>query len=91
MAVDWRSPNAPRKERRWPTRSRDSVDWAVGSVASVLGMLVVLASIPSPSRTGLMATTGVLFGVFGYLLGSRRLGFAAVMVSAVVILTWLLV
>jgi hypothetical protein len=91
VVVDGRSPNAQRKEQRRPTRSRDSVDWAVGSAASVLGMLVVLASIPSPSRTGLMATTGVLFGVFGYLLGSRRLGTAAIMVSAVVILTWLLV
>jgi hypothetical protein len=34
----------------------------VGSAASGLRMLVVLASIPIPSRTGLMATTGVLLG-----------------------------
>jgi hypothetical protein len=86
--VDGRS-LAQRKERRRASRSRDSVDRAVGSAASVLGMLVVLTSIPSPSRTGLMATTGVLLGVFGYLLGSRWLGAAAIMVSAAVILTWL--
>jgi hypothetical protein len=52
-------------------------------------MLVVLASILSPSRTGIVATTGVLLGVFGYLLGARILGAATILVSAAVILTWL--
>jgi hypothetical protein len=65
------------------------VDRAVGSVGSVLGMLVDLASILSPSRTGIVATTGVLLGVFGYLLGARILGAATILVSAAVILTWL--
>jgi hypothetical protein len=88
--VDGRSPNAQHEKRWRPSRSRDYIDRVVGSATSVLGMLVVLASIPGPSRTGVIATTGVVFGVLGYLLGSRRLGAAAVMVSALVILTWLL-
>jgi hypothetical protein len=36
-----------------------------------------------------MATTGVLLVVFGYLLGARVLGAATILVSAAVILTWL--
>lgn len=48
----------------------------------MLGMLVVLVSIPSPSRTALMATTGEVLGVFGYLLGARLLGAAIILVSA---------
>jgi hypothetical protein len=87
--VDERTSNGQQTERQRPAGSRDHVDRAVGSVASVLGMLVVLASIPSPSRTGLMATTGVLLVVFGYLLGARVLGAATILVSAAVILTWL--
>lgn len=64
-----------------------SEDEAVGSVASALGMLVVLARIPSLSRTGVMATTGV---VLGCLLGARWLGAATILFSAGVILVWLL-
>jgi hypothetical protein len=76
----------PEDRQTQPTRA----DRVVGSAASVLGMLVVLASIPSPSRTVLMATTGVLLGIFGHLLGARLLGPATILVSLAVILTWLL-
>jgi hypothetical protein len=84
--IDEPTSNGQQTVRQRPAGSQASVDRAVGSV---LGMLVVLASIPSPSRTGLMATTGVLLGVFGYLLGARVLGAATILVSAAVILTWL--
>ena len=76
----------PEDRQTQPARA----DRVVGSAASVLGMLVVLASIPSPSRTALMAATGVLLGIFGHLLGARLLGPATILVSLVVILTWLL-
>ena len=85
-----RVPEGRQTEARQPAYRRDHADRVVGTVASVLGMLVVLASIPSPSRTGLMATAGVLLGVFGHLLGARLLGATTVVVSLVVILTWLL-
>jgi hypothetical protein len=62
----------------------------VGSVASVLGLLVVVASVPTPSRTVLVAMIGVLLGVFGYLLGVQWLGSTAMVASTAAILTWLL-
>jgi hypothetical protein len=80
-----RVPEGRQTEARQPAYRRDHADRVVGTVASVLGMLVVLASIPSPSRTGLMATAGVLLGVFGCLLGATT-----AVVSLAVILTWLL-
>jgi uncharacterized membrane protein YccC len=85
-----RAPEGRQTEARQPAYRRDHADRVVGTVASVLGMLVVLASIPSPSRTGLMATAGVLLGVFGCLLGTRLLGATTAVVSLAVILTWLL-
>jgi hypothetical protein len=84
--IDEPTSNGQQTVRQHPAGSRASVDRAVGSV---LGMLVDLASILSPSRTGIVATTGVLLGVFGYLLGARILGAATILVSAAVILTWL--
>jgi hypothetical protein len=87
--IDEPTSNGQQTVRQRPAGSQASVDRAVGSVGSVLGMLVVLASILSPSRTGIVATTGVLLGVFGYLLGARILGAATILVSAAVILTWL--
>jgi hypothetical protein len=84
--IDEPTSNGQQTVRQRPAGSQASVDRAVGSV---LGMLVVLASILSPSRTGIVATTGVLLGVFGYLLGARILGAATILVSAAVILTWL--
>jgi hypothetical protein len=56
----------------------------------VSGLLVVVASVPAPSRTRLVAMMGVLLGVFGYLLGTRWLGSTAIAVSTVGILIWLL-
>jgi len=56
----------------------------------VSGLLVVVASVPTPSRTGLVAVMGVLLGVFGYLLGARWLGSTAIAVSTVAILISLL-
>jgi hypothetical protein len=85
-----RTPEDGQAGGRRPSYQPDRTDRVVGSVASVLGMLVVLASIPSPSRTWLMATASVLLGVFGYMLGARLLGVATILVSLAVILTWLL-
>jgi hypothetical protein len=59
------------------------MDKAVGSVAPVLGLLLVVASVPTPSKTGLVAMIGVL-------LGARWLGGTAIAVSTVAILIWLL-
>jgi hypothetical protein len=56
----------------------------------VLGLLVVVASGPTPSRTGLVAVTSVLLGVFGYLLGARWLGSTTIVASTAAILIWLL-
>jgi hypothetical protein len=53
-------------------------------------LLVVVASVPTPSRTGLVAMIGVLLGVFGYLLGARWLGSTAIVASTAAILIWLL-
>jgi hypothetical protein len=64
-------------------RSRDWLDKTIGTIASVLGMLVVLASVPTPSRTWVVATTGVLLGAFGYLLGARWIGAATILISVV--------
>jgi apolipoprotein N-acyltransferase len=71
-------------------RSQDATDKAVGSVASVLGLLVVVVSVPTPSRTRLVAKIGVLLGVFGYHLGARWLGNTAIVASTTAILIWLL-
>ncbi len=81
-----------RGTQSWRDRARrpHATDKAVGSVASVLGLLVIVASVPTPSRTGLVALMGVLLGVFGYLLGARWLGSTAFAVSTVAILIWLL-
>ena len=62
----------------------------MGFVASVLGLLVVVASVPTPSRTGPVSMIGVLLGVFGYLLGVRWLGSTTILASTVAILIWLL-
>jgi len=62
----------------------------VGSVACVLGLLVVVASVPTPSKTGVMGMTGVLLGVFGYLLGARWLGSITIVVSTAAMLGWIL-
>jgi hypothetical protein len=77
---------------QWRDKDRpsDATDKAVGSVASVLGLLVVVASVPTPSMTGLVAMMGVLLGVFGYFLGARWLGSTAIAVSTVAILISLL-
>jgi hypothetical protein len=83
-------PNRRQTERQRPPRSRDRADRAVGLTASVLGLLVVVGSVPAPSKTGVLAMTGVLLGAFGYLLGARLLGAATVVVSVAVILAWLL-
>jgi hypothetical protein len=53
-------------------------------------LLVVVASGPTPSRTGLVAVTSVLLGVFGYLLGARWLGSTTIVASTAAILIWLL-
>jgi formate hydrogenlyase subunit 3/multisubunit Na+/H+ antiporter MnhD subunit len=83
-------PNRRQMGRQRPPRSRDRADRAVGLTASVLGLLVVVGSVPAPSKTGVLAMTGVLLGGFGYLLGARLLGAATVVISVVVILAWLL-
>jgi apolipoprotein N-acyltransferase len=84
------SQDRPAAWRRNRDRSQNATDKAVGSVASVLGLLVVVASVPTPSRTGLVAMIGVLLGVFGYLLGARWLGSTAIVASTAAILIWLL-
>jgi hypothetical protein len=78
-------PNRRQMGRQRPPRSRDRADRAVGLTASLLGLLVVVGSVPAPSKTGVLAMTGVLLGAFGYLLGA-----ATVVVSVAVILAWLL-
>ena len=87
-----RSPSKDRDTQRRCERDRprDATDRAVGFVASVLGLLVVVASVPTPSRTGPVAMIGVLLGVFGYLLGVRCLGSTTILASTVAILIWLL-
>ena len=87
-----RSPSEDRGTRRSRDQDRpqDATDKTVGSVASVLGLLVVVASGPTPSRTGLVAVTSVLLGVFGYLLGARWLGSTTIVASTAAILIWLL-
>jgi hypothetical protein len=76
--------------RRNPDRSREAMDKAVGYVASVLGLLVVIASMPTQSKTGVLAMTGMVLGVFGYLLGARWLGGTVIVVSTAAILLWFL-
>jgi hypothetical protein len=88
---DQRLPESPSTgEGRNPHRQREAMDKAVGYVASVLGVLVVVASVPTPSKTGVMALTGLLFGMFGYLLGSRLLGSLTVLCSTAAMLVWFL-
>jgi hypothetical protein len=55
----------------------------VGSVVSVLELLVVVVSAPTPIRTGLVATIDVFLGVFGYLLGVRWIGGTTILSSTV--------
>jgi hypothetical protein len=83
--VDDRLPSENRGTERLRDRDRppDATDKTVSYVASVLGLLVVVASVPAPSRTGLVTMIGVLLGVFGYLLGARWLGSTAIAVSTV--------
>ena len=90
MADRPRSEDRSTQRPRDQARQLDAADRVVGSVASVLGLLVVVASVPTPSRTGLVAMMGVLLGVFGYLLGARWLGSTAIAASTVAILIWLL-
>ena len=78
------------ERRRDRDRPREAMDKVVDSVASVLGLHVVVASMPTPSRTGVMGMTGVLLGVFGYLLGTRWLGIITIVASTAAILVWFL-
>jgi hypothetical protein len=71
------------EQQRGLYRSRDWLDKTIGTVASVLGMLVILASVPTASRTWVVATTGVLFGAFGYRLGARWVGAVTILISVV--------
>ncbi len=63
----------------------------MGSVVSVLGLLVVVVSAPTPIRTGLVATIDVFLGVlFGYLLGVRWIGGTTILSSTVATpISWL--
>jgi hypothetical protein len=79
-----------RERRGEHSRPQDRLDKAVGLVAALLGVLVVAASVPSPSKTGLLGTTGALLWVFGYLLGARWLGGVTIIVSSAAILVWML-
>jgi apolipoprotein N-acyltransferase len=74
------------QRRRYRDRPPDATDKAAGSVVYVLGLLVVVASVPTPSRTEPVAMIGVLLGVFGYLLGARWLGSTAIVASTAAIL-----
>jgi hypothetical protein len=78
------------QRRRYRDRPPDATDKAVGSVVYVLGLLVVVASVPTPSRTGPVAMIGVLLGVIGYLRGALWLGSTTILVSTVALLIWLL-
>lgn len=88
--------NRPPSEDRGTQRRRDrnrpryAADKAVGFVSSLLGLLVVAASVPTPTKTGVVAMTGVLLGMFGYLLGSRWLGSITILSSTTAILLWFL-
>ena len=83
--------NAPvQQRRRGLFRPQDRLDKAVGLVAALLGVFVVAARVPTPSKTGLLGTTGALLEVFGYLLGARWLGGATIIVSSAAILVWML-
>jgi hypothetical protein len=79
----------PRERRRDPSR-QDRLDKAVGGVAALLGMLIVIASVPTPIKSGVLGMMSVLLGVFGYLLGARWLGGATIVVSSAAILAWML-
>ncbi len=79
----------PRERGRDPSR-QDRLDKAVGWVAALLGMLIVMASVPTPIKTGGLGMMSVLLGVFGYLLGARWLGGATIVVSSAAILAWML-
>ena len=62
----------------------------MGSVVSVLELLVVVVSAPTPIRTGLVATIDVFLGVFGYLLGVRWIGGTTILSSTVATpISWL--
>ena len=62
----------------------------MGSVVSVLGLLVIVESAPTPIRTGLVATIDVFLGVFGYLLGVRWIGGTTILSSTVATpISWL--
>jgi hypothetical protein len=89
--TDKRLPNDRQDERQQsPYRSRDWLDKTIGTAASFLGMLVVLAAVLTPISTEWMATMGVVLGAFGYLLGTRWVGATTILISVAVIQAGLL-
>ena len=78
------------RERERDSSRQDRLDKAVGWVAALLGMLIVMASVPTPIKSGVLGMMGVLLGVFGYLLGARWLGGVTIVVSSAAILAWML-
>jgi hypothetical protein len=64
----------------WSLPPQDRLDKSVGLVTASL--LVVVASMPTLNKTGLLGTTGALLGVFGCLLGTRWLGGTTIIVSS---------
>ena len=75
-----------REQVRKEIRTENQVRRSFGRVASVLGILVALAGLLTPDDVGLAGPVGILMGSLGYILGARRLGTAAVVLSIVEII-----
>ncbi len=75
-----------REQVRMEIRTENQVRRSFGGVASVLGILVALAGLFAPGDVGLAGPVGILMGALGLVLGARRFGTAAVILSVAEIL-----
>ncbi len=70
-----------RQQVRDGVRFEERVRKLFGRTAAALGMLLAVLGSYSPSEAGPSGEIGIAMGMLGYLLGARRLGVAAVVLS----------
>lgn len=80
-----------RERLREDIRAEERASGLFGMVIAVVGMLVAVVGDLSPGEVGPAGPAGLVLGALGYVLGARRLGTAAVVLSAAEILVGLLV
>ncbi len=80
-----------REQVRREIRAETRVRRFFGRVASVIGILVVLAEEFTLGGVGPAGLAGISMGALGYVLGARRLGTAAIVLSVLGILLGVLI